>query len=103
MRIAITGHKGQLGQALIETLTDDEILGLDIPEHDITQAQADLGHDRRIQARRRDPHRRPDGRRSLRPRARTGPADQRPGHAQRRPGLPALRRGARGREHQRSI
>jgi dTDP-4-dehydrorhamnose reductase len=40
MRIAITGHKGQLGQALLETLTDDEILGLDIPEHDITQAQA---------------------------------------------------------------
>jgi dTDP-4-dehydrorhamnose reductase len=40
MRIAITGHKGQLGQALLETLTDDELLGLDIPEHDITQAQA---------------------------------------------------------------
>jgi dTDP-4-dehydrorhamnose reductase len=39
MRIAITGHKGQLGQALIEALTDDEILGLDIPEHDITQAR----------------------------------------------------------------
>ena len=38
MRIAITGHKGQLGQALIETLSADEILGLDIPEHDITQA-----------------------------------------------------------------
>jgi dTDP-4-dehydrorhamnose reductase len=40
MRIAITGHKGQLGQALLETLTDDEILGLDLPEHDIAQAQA---------------------------------------------------------------
>jgi dTDP-4-dehydrorhamnose reductase len=40
MRIAITGHKGQLGQALLKTLSDDEILGLDIPEHDITQAQA---------------------------------------------------------------
>ena len=39
MRIAITGHKGQLGQALIETLNADEILGLDIPEHDITQAR----------------------------------------------------------------
>jgi dTDP-4-dehydrorhamnose reductase len=37
MRIAITGHKGQLGQALLEALTDDELLGLDIPEHDITQ------------------------------------------------------------------
>jgi dTDP-4-dehydrorhamnose reductase len=40
MRIAITGHKGQLGQALLETLTDDEILGIDLPEHDITEAQA---------------------------------------------------------------
>jgi dTDP-4-dehydrorhamnose reductase len=39
MRIAITGHKGQLGQALIEALTEDEILGLDLPEHDITQAR----------------------------------------------------------------
>jgi dTDP-4-dehydrorhamnose reductase len=39
MRIAITGHKGQLGQALLETLVDDEVLGLDLPEHDITQAQ----------------------------------------------------------------
>jgi dTDP-4-dehydrorhamnose reductase len=38
MRIAITGHKGQLGQALRETLKDDEVLGLDLPEHDITQA-----------------------------------------------------------------
>jgi dTDP-4-dehydrorhamnose reductase len=38
VRIAITGHKGQLGQALLETLTDDELLGLDLPEHDITQA-----------------------------------------------------------------
>lgn len=40
MRIAITGHKGQLGQALIKRLTDDEVLGLDLPEHDITQALA---------------------------------------------------------------
>lgn len=40
MRIAITGHKGQLGQALLETLTDDQVLGLDLPEHDITQARA---------------------------------------------------------------
>jgi dTDP-4-dehydrorhamnose reductase len=40
MRIAITGHKGQLGQALLETLADEEILGLDIPEHDITQPRA---------------------------------------------------------------
>jgi dTDP-4-dehydrorhamnose reductase len=40
MRVAITGHRGQLGQALIETLTSDQVLGLDIPEHDITQPQA---------------------------------------------------------------
>jgi dTDP-4-dehydrorhamnose reductase len=39
MRIAITGHKGQLGQALLHILDGDEILGLDIPEHDITQAR----------------------------------------------------------------
>jgi dTDP-4-dehydrorhamnose reductase len=38
MRIAITGHKGQLGQELWRVLQDDDILGLDIPEHDITDA-----------------------------------------------------------------
>jgi dTDP-4-dehydrorhamnose reductase len=36
MRIAITGHKGQLGTALREVLAGHEILGLDLPEHDIT-------------------------------------------------------------------
>ena len=36
MRIAITGHKGQLGTALRAELTDAEILGVDLPEHDIT-------------------------------------------------------------------
>jgi dTDP-4-dehydrorhamnose reductase len=36
MRIAITGHKGQLGTALQEVLAAHEILGLDLPEHDIT-------------------------------------------------------------------
>jgi dTDP-4-dehydrorhamnose reductase len=36
MRIAITGHRGQLGTALQQVLTGDEILGLDLPEHDIT-------------------------------------------------------------------
>ncbi len=39
MRIAITGHKGQLGQALLHALEGDEILGLDLPEHDITDAK----------------------------------------------------------------
>jgi dTDP-4-dehydrorhamnose reductase len=38
MRIAITGHKGQLGQELLRALQDEDILGLDIPEHDITDA-----------------------------------------------------------------
>jgi dTDP-4-dehydrorhamnose reductase len=36
MRIVITGHKGQLGTALQRVLVDKEILGLDLPEHDIT-------------------------------------------------------------------
>jgi dTDP-4-dehydrorhamnose reductase len=36
MRIVITGHKGQLGQALQRALVGAEILGLDLPEHDIT-------------------------------------------------------------------
>ena len=36
MRIAITGHKGQLGQALQQALKEHELLGLDLPEHDIT-------------------------------------------------------------------
>ncbi|MBN1641307.1 MAG: dTDP-4-dehydrorhamnose reductase [Anaerolineae bacterium] len=40
MRIAITGHKGQLGRALLETLQAEQILGIDLPEHDITDAHA---------------------------------------------------------------
>ena len=36
MRIAITGHRGQLGAALQNTLPGAELLGLDLPEHDIT-------------------------------------------------------------------
>ena len=36
MRIVITGHKGQLGTALQRVLTGAELLGLDLPEHDIT-------------------------------------------------------------------
>lgn len=40
MRIVVTGHKGQLGQALLEVLQQDEVLGLDLPEYDITDRQA---------------------------------------------------------------
>jgi len=36
MRIAITGHKGQLGQALQAVLGREALLGIDLPEHDIT-------------------------------------------------------------------
>jgi len=36
MRIVITGHKGQLGTALQHALAGHQILGLDLPEHDIT-------------------------------------------------------------------
>lgn len=38
MRIVMTGHKGQLGQALARTLAGNEILGLDLPEYDIAAA-----------------------------------------------------------------
>lgn len=40
MRIIITGHKGQLGRALQEVLRGETLLGLDLPEHDITDRQA---------------------------------------------------------------
>ncbi len=40
MRIAVTGHKGQLGTALQTALAGAELLGLDLPEHDITDAGA---------------------------------------------------------------
>lgn len=36
MRIVITGHRGQLGTALQNELTGAELLGLDLPENDIT-------------------------------------------------------------------
>ena len=36
MRIAITGHKGQLGRALEVVLGAEELLGIDLPGHDIT-------------------------------------------------------------------
>jgi dTDP-4-dehydrorhamnose reductase len=38
MRIVITGHKGQLGQALTRSLPGNQILGLDLPECDIAAA-----------------------------------------------------------------
>ena len=38
MRILITGHRGQLGQALLREFLHDQVLGIDLPEHDITTA-----------------------------------------------------------------
>jgi dTDP-4-dehydrorhamnose reductase len=40
MRIVITGHKGQLGMALQQSLNREDLLGLDLPEHDITDSAA---------------------------------------------------------------
>jgi dTDP-4-dehydrorhamnose reductase len=40
MRIAITGHKGQLGTVLKQALTSEELLGLDLPEYDITDPRS---------------------------------------------------------------
>ncbi|MBN1139324.1 MAG: dTDP-4-dehydrorhamnose reductase [Anaerolineae bacterium] len=37
MRIVITGYKGQLGQALERALAEEQILGLDLPEWDMTE------------------------------------------------------------------
>jgi len=37
-RMLIVGHKGQLGQTLLATPTDYEFVGIDLPEHDITDA-----------------------------------------------------------------
>lgn len=45
MRIVITGHKGQLGRALwhaLEKESQHELLGLDLPEQDITDATATM-------------------------------------------------------------
>ena len=39
MRIVVTGHKGQLGQVLLQVLEQDQVLGLDLPEYDITDSQ----------------------------------------------------------------
>jgi dTDP-4-dehydrorhamnose reductase len=37
MRVVITGHKGQLGRRLVDAFAGHEILGLDMPEDDITR------------------------------------------------------------------
>ena len=39
MRIAITGHRGQLGTALQQALAGHDLFGLDLPEHDIADRQ----------------------------------------------------------------
>ena len=44
MRILVTGHKGQLGRAVWHFLeSDHDLLGMDLPEHDITDAAATMG------------------------------------------------------------
>jgi len=40
MRVVITGHKGQLGRQLRRAFADHDILGVDVPEHDITDHRA---------------------------------------------------------------
>lgn len=40
MRILLTGHKGQLGRTLLPLLSAHDILGIDLPEHDITDRAA---------------------------------------------------------------
>jgi dTDP-4-dehydrorhamnose reductase len=43
MRIVLTGHRGQLGTALQQGLEGHEILGLDLPEHDIADPRTIVG------------------------------------------------------------
>ncbi len=40
MRILLTGHKGQLGRTLLPSLTAHDVLGIDLPEYDITDRAA---------------------------------------------------------------
>ncbi len=40
MKILITGHKGQLGTALRQTLASHELSGFDLPDGDITEREA---------------------------------------------------------------
>jgi dTDP-4-dehydrorhamnose reductase len=37
MRVVVTGSKGQLGRALLETMGDHTFLPIDLPEHDFTE------------------------------------------------------------------
>lgn len=39
MRILLTGHKGQLGRTLLPLLAEHDVLGVDLPEHDITDSE----------------------------------------------------------------
>ncbi|MFP4394205.1 MAG: dTDP-4-dehydrorhamnose reductase [Anaerolineales bacterium] len=39
MKILLTGHKGQLGRALLPLLAEHEVQGMDRPEHDITDRE----------------------------------------------------------------
>ena len=43
MKILITGGRGQLGQALQHVLATDQIIAVDLPEHDITDRKG-MGH-----------------------------------------------------------
>lgn len=40
MRMVLTGHKGQLGRALLPLLAGHEVAGVDLPEYDITDRGA---------------------------------------------------------------
>ncbi len=40
MKILLTGHKGQLGRTVLSLLTAHDVLGIDLPEHDITNVTA---------------------------------------------------------------
>jgi dTDP-4-dehydrorhamnose reductase len=40
MKILLTGHKGQLGRTLLPMLTVYDVLGIDLPKHDITDREA---------------------------------------------------------------
>ena len=39
MKILLTGHKGQLGRTLLPLLGDHDVIGVDLPEHDITDRE----------------------------------------------------------------
>lgn len=44
MKILITGSKGQLGNALQETLKNEDLHLIDLPEHDLTSLPATMSH-----------------------------------------------------------